>query len=205
MVKRRGGGEEGGVLRVAGLGELPFVRSARRRRLVLTARPFAGVRVAAPLAVCRDEVADFVGRRAAWVDGQRQRLALLEAKALALCSKLGPVDGQAARRLLPARLRELAARHGFQVGRVTVRNQRCRWGSCSARNDISLNAKLLLLPDELRDFVLLHELVHTRVKNHGPAFWAELLAVLPEARLLHQRMQDYGPLLLVPPSLAAGA
>lgn len=79
-----------------------------------------------------------------------------------------------ARKILPARLTELAQNHGFQFNKLTIRNNKRNWGSCSARNNISLNLQMMKLPDELIDYVLLHELVHTRIKNHGPLFWAKL-------------------------------
>lgn len=76
-----------------------------------------------------------------------------------------------ARKYLPGRLKELAAQHRFQVNRVTIRDNRTNWGSCSGKNNISLNLHLMKLPDHLIDFILLHELAHTRVKNHGAEFW----------------------------------
>jgi predicted metal-dependent hydrolase len=79
-----------------------------------------------------------------------------------------------AQKLLPSRLTELAHKHGFTFSRLTIRNNKRNWGSCSARNNISLNLQMMKLPDELIDYILLHELVHTRIKNHGPLFWARL-------------------------------
>jgi len=72
---------------------------------------------------------------------------------------------------LPVRISELAAQHNLVFNRVTIRNNSSNWGSCSSKNNISLNLKLMKLPDHLIDFILLHELAHTRVKNHGPEFW----------------------------------
>ena len=79
-----------------------------------------------------------------------------------------------AHKILPSRLTGLAQKHGFQFNRLTIRNNKRNWGSCSARNNISLNLQMMKLPDELIDYILLHELVHTRIKNHGPQFWAKL-------------------------------
>ncbi len=79
-----------------------------------------------------------------------------------------------AKKLLPPRLSELAQKHGFQVNKITIRNNKRNWGSCSVRNNISLNLHMMKLPDELIDYILKHELVHTKIKNHGPLFWAKL-------------------------------
>lgn len=75
-----------------------------------------------------------------------------------------------ARHYLPSRLRELARLHDFSCNRVSIRNNRSNWGSCSSKDNISLNMKLMMLPYHLIDYVLLHELVHTRIRNHGPDF-----------------------------------
>jgi len=64
--------------------------------------------------------------------------------------------------------------HDFRFNKVSIRNQKTKWGSCSAGNNISLNMNLARLPEELRDYVILHELVHTRIKNHSREFWALL-------------------------------
>lgn len=72
--------------------------------------------------------------------------------------------------VLPDRCRTLAAKHKMSVGRVAVRSARTRWGSCSSHNDISLSLYLVALPDELIDFVILHELCHTVYKDHSVNF-----------------------------------
>lgn len=79
-----------------------------------------------------------------------------------------------AKRLLPVRLKQLADKHEYKYNKVTIRNNKRNWGSCSARNNISLNLQMMKLPAELIDYILLHELVHTKVKNHGPDFWKQL-------------------------------
>ena len=79
-----------------------------------------------------------------------------------------------AKKILPPRINELALKHGFQYNKITIRNNKRNWGSCSSKNNISLNLQMMKLPDELIDYILLHELVHTKIKNHGPQFWARL-------------------------------
>ncbi|MFC2068096.1 M48 family metallopeptidase [Chloroflexota bacterium] len=84
------------------------------------------------------------------------------------------IDKADAKKRLTARLYRLAKEYGFTCNNVTIREQRTRWGSCSRKSNISLNVKLVLLPNELIDYVMLHELVHTRIHNHSKKFWAEL-------------------------------
>ena len=79
---------------------------------------------------------------------------------------------QEAIRILPERLAVLACRHGFQYSGMTVRQTKTRWGSCSSKKRINLSASLMLLPDHLIDYVLLHELCHTVEMNHSERFWS---------------------------------
>jgi len=99
-----------------------------------------------------------------------------------------------AREYLPGRLAKLAEQCGFRYNGLTIRNNKSNWGSCSSRNTISLNLHLMKMPDHLIDFILLHELVHTRVKNHGPEFWKMLDAVTGgQARNLTREVKKYSP------------
>ncbi len=83
---------------------------------------------------------------------------------------------------LAQRTEALAGRHGFEYGRVTVRNQRTRWGSCSSRKTISLNWRLIQIPPSHCDYIILHELNHLRHMNHSMQFWRSLEAICPWMR-----------------------
>jgi predicted metal-dependent hydrolase len=84
-------------------------------------------------------------------------------------------------RLVP-RLQRLAAEHGLQVRRVTIRNQRSRWGSCSRSGTVALNFRLVQMPPAICDYVLIHELMHLKQQNHGARFWALVERACPEYR-----------------------
>jgi len=92
---------------------------------------------------------------------------------------------------LPKRLKELADKHGFKYENVSIKNASTRWGSCSSVNNINLNLHLMRVPEHLIDYVLLHELVHTVVKNHGDKFWLLLEQVYPNARKADKEMSNY--------------
>jgi predicted metal-dependent hydrolase len=94
-----------------------------------------------------------------------------------------------ARAYLPGRVRELAGRHGFTYRRLFIKDLRSRWGSCSVVNNINLAVQLMRLSDDLVDYVILHELAHTKVKNHSPGFWALLDQVSGDARELDRRLR----------------
>jgi predicted metal-dependent hydrolase len=88
-----------------------------------------------------------------------------------------------ARTELAIRTRELAAAHQLEVKRVVVRNQKSRWGSCSFNGTISLNWRLIQLPAGVRDYIIVHELMHLRELNHSPRFWAEVEKACPNYRV----------------------
>ncbi|GJQ64581.1 MAG: hypothetical protein SCALA702_36340 [Melioribacteraceae bacterium] len=92
---------------------------------------------------------------------------------------------------LPNRTRELAQKFGFSFSRVFIKNHKSKWGSCSGRNNINLNLHLMRLPDELIDYVILHELTHTVEKNHGKRFWDKLESVCPGSRQLDKKLNLY--------------
>jgi predicted metal-dependent hydrolase len=97
-----------------------------------------------------------------------------------------------AARELPARTHELAGQHGVSIQRVTVRDQRTRWGSCSVRGTISLNWRLIQVPPFVRDYILLHELMHRRELNHSARFWAHVAAVCPAWREAERWLRQNG-------------
>jgi len=90
---------------------------------------------------------------------------------------------------LPSRLAALAAQHGFVYNKVFIKNNVSNWGSCSSLGNINLNLRLVTLPTELADYVMLHELCHLRYMNHGPQFHALLETVCPGHRELARRLR----------------
>jgi predicted metal-dependent hydrolase len=152
-----------------------FVRHRRARRYLLRVEPDGRLRVTIPRGGSKQEAAAFAARNLAWIRVQRARLA---------ASALDPDDRARlrARALeeLPVRLRELADEHGVTgLTRVTVRNQRTRWGSCGRDGHITLNWRLVLMPPDVRDYVLIHELMHLRRMDHSPAYWRHVAAACP--------------------------
>lgn len=108
------------------------------------------------------------------------------------------LEAQFARRArieLPGRAWELAAETGVDVKQVTVRNQRSRWGSCSAGGTISLNWRLVQTPDPVRDYIIFHELMHLREMNHSERFWARVEEVCPGWREAEKWLKRNGSLL----------
>lgn len=100
-----------------------------------------------------------------------------------------------AARELPGRVFELAASHQISVRRVTVRNQRSRWGSCSRRGTVSLNWRLVQAPWLVRDYLILHELAHFREMNHSRRFWREMARLCPDFDQAERWLKQHADLL----------
>ena len=96
---------------------------------------------------------------------------------------------------LPARAWELAAETGVDLKSVSVRNQRSRWGSCSAGGMVSLNWRLVQTPDSVRDYIIYHELMHLREMNHSDRFWTRVAEVCPWWRDAERWLKRNGSLL----------
>lgn len=137
------------------------------------------------------EAEEFVYTRLDWLAKHMRDIARLEEEQRHWMSLGENIDRRQARAIIVKRLNELASQHGFSYNKVSIRNQKSRWGSCSGQNNLSLNVKLVLLPPELADYVILHELVHTRVKNHGKKFWSELNKYVGDAKALRRKLNTY--------------
>lgn len=195
MMKRRRVPNGSKTVHIDGVGDVQLHRSRRAKHICLSVRPFSGVRIAVPWNVSYQEAIGAAREKAQWLAKQLQRSARLEKEADAF-NRQPPINRAVARNVIVDRLDELARRHGFSYNKVYVRNQKTRWGSCSTENNINLNVNLIRLPAELRDYTILHELVHTRIKDHGPRFWEELGRYVKRPHELDKRLDRYGPMLL---------
>jgi predicted metal-dependent hydrolase len=166
-----------------------LVRDARARRYVLRVNGDGTLRLTLPRWGSLEAARRFARGERRWIERERARL-LRRAQ-----PSISPTARAALKRRalveLPARLRQLAAQHGFEAGRVTIRDQRSRWGSCSPSGDISLNWRLITMPDAVRDYVLLHELAHLREPNHSRRFWRLVSQICPDWRAARQRLRDH--------------
>lgn len=170
----------------SGLVERPavsFIRHPRAKRYVIRVGPDGSVRVTIPRRGTKREATDFFRSQEAWIAREQAR-ALRERE-----ERRPPPSPDVVSRLrrqasreLPARLLELAGRLGLTVRKTSIRNQRRRWGSCTRDGHICLNWRLVQMPDWVRDYVLIHELMHLRRLDHSPAFWKLVSAACPDWR-----------------------
>jgi hypothetical protein len=150
------------------------------------------VRVTIPRWGSKREAQSFAQSQRAWIDKQLARWVADRAQPReALPPDVVRALRARAKHELPRRLLELAAEHRLAVARVSVRNQRSRWGSCSPNGHICLNWRLVTMPDWVRDYVLIHELMHLKRMDHSRKFWALVSAAFPDYQAARQWLRAH--------------
>jgi predicted metal-dependent hydrolase len=181
--------------------DITFVRHPRARRYVIRIAADGGIRVTVPRGGSKREARAFAEQQRPWIDKQRRKLALERSYPgrtidPAVESKLR----DRAKLELPARLLELAAENKLRVARVSVRNQQWRWGSCAPNGHICLNWRLVQMPPEIRDYVMIHELMHLKRMDHSSRFWRLVALSCPNyqdaRRWLREHARNGTPLSL---------
>lgn len=172
------------------LGAVVLQKSTRARRISLKVNAKRQITVTLPFFVPYSSGIQFLEANRQWAQGVLARIP--ERKTQEETEKLRAL----AREKLPPRLQELARMHGFTYNKVFIKNNSSNWGSCSAKNNINLNLKLVLLPGELADYVMLHELCHLVHMNHGPEFHALMESVCPGHREYSKQLRSCAKELL---------
>jgi predicted metal-dependent hydrolase len=138
------------------------------------------------------EAREFAGRLDEWIDRQRRKLVAERLRKPEVVNADRAEVIARAKRELPARLLELAATLDLAVAKVSVRNQRWRWGSCSPSGHICLNWRLVTMPAWVRDYVLIHELMHLRRMDHSRKFWKLVAAQCPDYQAARRWLHENG-------------
>ena len=186
------------IVEYRGIGAVRYVKNSRAKNISIRINVSGEVRVTVPRYVSRRRAELFLFSKKDWVLGKLAEITLenrgsgipgagetilvrhkpvrIELKR----SDSGPEDALwrmllvEARNYLPGRVQSLASLYGFTYSGIRIRKMRSRWGSCNHKRGINLNSWLMMLPDHLSDYVILHELVHTVHPHHGPDFWNAL-------------------------------
>ena len=159
------------ILTISRSGSVTFTRSQRAKYQRITIRPDKTITVTIPRGGNLSEAKQFLKSKISWIQKQLQKI-----DRHVECQDMPDldVDLEKAQNDLFDRLDYFSKKQSLTYNRAGFRCQKTRWGSCSGKNNISLNVNIVFLPEELQDYVLLHELVHIKVKNHSRKFWAEL-------------------------------
>ena len=178
----------------------PAARLIRSRRKTLSIRitQEGNLEIRAPLGMPKGEIEAFLKEKAQWIETHRakvlaeytqgQEAPLGEEEILTLAEQM--------RQRLPEKLNRHAASMGVTFGRVTIRCQQTRWGSCSSRGNLNFNCLLMLAPEEVLDYVVVHELAHRKQMNHSALFWQEVARECPDYKKSLRWLKDRGGALL---------
>lgn len=166
-----------------------------RHTIAVQINPDGEVVVRCPQRMETDAVRAFVESKADWITKHRKKqnaepqlppFSPEELRALAQQAKI----------YIPKRAAYYAPILGVTYDRITIRTQRSRWGSCSSKGNLNFNCLLMLVPPEVADYVVVHELCHRKQMNHSRAFWAEVACILPDYKARKLWLKENGPALI---------
>ncbi|MBQ6266716.1 MAG: M48 family metallopeptidase [Clostridia bacterium] len=176
--------------------EYRIIRSDRKS-VALQVRP-EGLIVRAPKRMSDRQIKAFVESRSDWIAAHTAKM---QAAQQAAVQPLTDAEIRAlaaqARREIPPRVAYYASRLGVTYGRITIRCQRSRWGSCSAKGNLNFNCLLMLTPPEVRDSVIVHELCHRREMNHSAAFYRLVCQLMPDYPARNRWLKENGTALML--------
>lgn len=187
---------EWSIKKADGRGEIRIsvIRSARKS-LGLEVRDANTVLARIPTRVSDRELKAFVENHRSWILEKTEVMAEREEKRKSTPAPppelLSKTDRMKIQLKIGKRVRHYCEAMGVTVGYVTVKNQKTRWGSCSAKGNVNFNYQLAFLPDELLDYVVIHELAHRRHMNHSRAFWAEVEKYCPDYLERREELKEY--------------
>ena len=169
-----------------------LIRS-RRKTVAIQITPAGEVLLRCPLRMSKKDAEAFLESKRGWIESHLARIPRPEPKLTA--EELKSLARQASADL-PPRVEAAAKSMGISYGRITIRSQHTRWGSCSAQGNLNFNCLLMLCPEDVRDYVVIHELCHRKEMNHSSAFWAEVEKFCPNFRSHRQWLKQNGAALI---------
>lgn len=180
--------------------EVTVVRS-RRKTIAICVQEDLTVTLKVPQRFPQKEIDRILLEKEPWIQKQREKIlkrnAEFEARGITKLTDRELKALQAKARIhIPARVAFWAPLVGVSYNRISIRNQRTRWGSCSSEGNLNFNCLLMLAPQEVIDYVVVHELCHRKEMNHSAAFWGEVARVLPEYKKYVKWLRDEGSLLM---------
>lgn len=166
-----------------------WIRS-RRKTIAIQIDREGQVIVRTPYGITKRQVEEFLDEKKDWILQTRQRVEKRKTEQIPISEEVRREGIERAKRIFPERTAYFAKRMGVDYGRITIREQKTRWGSCSSKGNLNFNWKLVLLDPELLDYVVVHELAHRREMNHSVAFWKVVEAELPDYRERRRRLKE---------------
>ena len=174
--------------------EVKIIRS-NRKTVSIQVNQDLSITVRAPQRVTQKEIKRILEKNDSWIQKHIEMLREKQAEAedvKKLTAEEIKTLAEQAFKLIPQRVEYFARQVGVTYGRITIRNQKTRWGSCSSKGNLNFNCLLMLAPTEILDYVVVHELCHRKEMNHSKAFWTEVEKVLPDYRQSVQWLKENG-------------
>ena len=166
-----------------------WIRS-RRKTIAIQIDREGQVIVRTPYGITKRQVEEFLDEKKDWLLQTRQRVEKRKTEQIPISEEVRREGIERAKRIFPERTAYFAKRMGVDYGRITIREQKTRWGSSSSKGNLNFNWKLVLLDPELLDYVVVHELAHRREMNHSKNFWKIVEAELPDYRERRRRLKE---------------
>ncbi len=178
--------------------QIQVIRSSRKTVSMRITGPNA-VEIRAPRSMSQVQIDDFIRQHQAWLDKHlgvvNQREREIAALPPLTNAEIHALADQALAKI-PPRVRYFSKMLNVTYGRITIRNQKSKWGSCSSQGNLNFNCLLMLCPPEVMDYVVVHELCHRKEMNHSPRFWAEVERIDPDYKAHRQWLKDEGNKLI---------
>lgn len=174
--------------------EVQILRSARKTLAIEIQRSGAVV-VRAPYRLPEKEIWRFLREKEMWIRKylkQAEESCKTEEDDRKLSREELRELAEAASQTIPSKVKRFAGILGVTYGGITIRCQKTRWGSCSSRGNLNFNCLLMLAPEEVLDYVVVHEVCHRLEMNHSPRFWALVEQLMPDYRTRRKWLKDYG-------------
>ena len=176
--------------------KVTVIRS-NRKTVAIQVNSDLSVTVRAPYSASEKDIEEILKKKEAWISKHIEKMKktkerfeaeptekLTREKVIALAEE--------ALKVIPARVEYFARVIGVTYGKITIRNQKTRWGSCSSKGNLNFNCLLMLAPPEVLDYVVVHELCHRKQMNHSKAFWSEVEKVLPDYKEARKWLKEEG-------------
>jgi hypothetical protein len=174
--------------------EVIFKRSLKAKYIRININAKLKVKVIIPKRARIEEARKFFETKIPWVINSITRLRARKIRSSeGTLKKLTAEEFLERNQYLIKRCKYLAAKNEIRIGKILLKRQKTIWGSCSIHNDISLNSNLVFLEDKLIDYVILHELAHTKVRDHSKRFWNHLEKLLPDSKIFDKELRNFEP------------
>lgn len=170
------------------------VRS-NRRTVSIEISAAGEITVRCPARMQEQDVAQFVQSKRHWIEKHLTKLAAQPQLPAITAEQLRQLKMRA-KSVIPGRVAHFAPLVGVTYGRIAIRAQKGRWGSCSTQGNLNFNCLLMLVPGEVLDYIVVHELCHIKHHNHSANFWAEVKRVMPDYKSREKWLKDNGSAII---------